>query len=57
MRKVRDKQSELYLVIAENQLVAKLADELGIGYTMPYRRYLANKKEGTKVARRSNTKS
>lgn len=48
MRKTRLKQADLYEIIAENYLVGKLAKELGIGITMPYRRYLVSKKRGTR---------
>lgn len=40
MRAIRDVQADLYLKIANNHLAHKLASELGIGRTIPYRRYL-----------------
>lgn len=47
MKAVRLQQADLYEVIAENYLLDKLSTQLGIGRTMPYRRYLHAKKEGT----------
>lgn len=47
MRNIRRKQALEYEVIAENQLVGKLCEKLGIGITMPYRRYINVMKEGT----------
>lgn len=48
LRQIRQKQADLYEIIAENHLAYKLADKLNIGITQPYRRYLRAKGEGTK---------
>lgn len=48
LRQIRQKQADLYEIIAENHLAYKLAEKLGIGITQPYRRYLRAKGEGTK---------
>lgn len=48
MKNCRIRQALLYEIIAENYLLNKLAKELGVGRTMPYRRYISVMKEGTK---------
>ena len=48
LRQIRQKQADLYEIIAENHLAYKLAEKLNIGITQPYRRYLRAKGEGTK---------
>ena len=48
LRQIRQRQADLYEIIAENHLAYKLAEKLNIGTTQPYRRYLRAKGEGTK---------
>lgn len=48
LRRIRQRQADLYEIIAENHLAYKLAEKLNIGITQPYRRYLRAKGEGTK---------
>lgn len=40
LREYRYRQAKLYRIIAKNCLLDKLSEELGIGKTMPYRRYV-----------------
>lgn len=47
LRSIRYRQAQLYPIIAQNHLVDKLADELGVGHNKPYRRYIRSMKKGT----------